>query len=262
MNLADLYAEGKALAKEKLGVKGPQGQPFTEAEIAEALASGQGPYHTECKDVSFDGTRQSCTTVVSPLGAQEVLITRAKADYEAFVREFMAAHKAGDAAKVKELLDKSTITAFNYIYDDDRWKSPVGTWRMRLLQDGGNSSLPKGYALLADAEVVIGAPGKTDQQRLASGTFEGVVSAWLPDTGKERLDNFSLKFEWDKASRTLRSGLITGEDRGMLRALRRADFSAELNDTNTRMTGRWVASDNSTNGRFEMIRGTAKFTVK
>jgi hypothetical protein len=262
MNLADLYAEGKALAKEKLGVKGPQGQPFTEAEIAEALASGQGPYHTECRDVSFDGTRQSCTTVVNPMGAQEVLITRAQTDYEAFVREFMAAHKAGDAAKVKQMLDKSTITAFNYLYDDDRWKSPVGTWRVRLLQDAGNSTIPKGYSLLADAEVVIGAPGKTDQERLSSGTFEGVISAWLPDSGKERLDNFALKFDWDKGARTLKNGLITGEDRGLMRVLRRATFGATLNDTNTRMTGQWTAEDNSTNGRFEMIRGTAKFTLK
>lgn len=262
MNLADLYAEGKALAKEKLGVKGPQGQPFTESEIAEALASGQGPYHTECRDVSFDGTRQSCTTVVNPMGAQEVLITRARVDYEAFIRDFMAAHKAGDAAKVKEMLDKSTITAFNYLYDDDRWKSPVGTWRVRLLQDGGNSNIPRGYSLLADAEVVIGAPGKTDQERLASGTFEGVISAWLPDSSKERLDNFALKFDWDKGARTLKNGLISGEDRGALRALRRATFGATLNDTNTRMTGQWEAEDKSTNGRFEMIRGTAKFTVK
>lgn len=261
MNLADLYSEGKALANEKLGVLGPQGQPFSEAEIAAALASGQGPYHTACEDVSFDGTRQNCTTVVNPFGAQEVIITRDAANYEAFIRDFMAAHKAGDGARVKRMLDEATITAFNYLYDDDRWKSPIGTWRVRLVQDGGNSDLPAGYSLLSDSEVVIAAPGKTDQERLASGTFEGLVSAWLPDSGRERLDNFSLRFEWDKASRDLSRGLISGEDRGMLRVLHRANFSAKMDGSYTRITGPWTADTNGTYGRFEMIRGTANFTL-
>lgn len=264
MNLADLYADGKALANEKLGTKGPNGKPFSEADIAAALASSKGPYRQSCEDITFDGSRQRCTTVVNPNGAQEVLLTRQAMEFTTFIQAFEAAHKAGDTAKAKELLAQNT-SGYNFIFNDDRWASPVGTWRLRLVQDRGNTQVPKGYSLLADSEVTIQSPGTTVDQMLASGLFSGVISAWLPNdndqAGTQRLDNFSMRFTWDKDALTLKSGEIAGDDRnsaGASRVLRKATFEAKMSDR-TRIDGTWTSADQSTGGRFQMIRGTATF---
>jgi hypothetical protein len=261
MNLADLYADGKALAQEKLGLTGPGGKAFTEAEIAQALAAGKGPYRQRCEDASFDGSRQNCTVVVNPMGTQEVLITRKATDFAQFIRDFQAAHIAGDVARAKALLNEN-VSAHNFVFDDQRWQSPVGTWRIRLVQDAGNSDLPRGYALLADSEVTIESPGKTPQDRIASGPFTGAITAWVPNQGSERLDTFAIRFNWSLEAKTLTSGLITGEERGVgaaQRVLRRANFDATLDASHTRISGQWAAEDKSTSGRFEMIRGTANF---
>ncbi|MFN3431810.1 MAG: hypothetical protein ACK46X_17890 [Candidatus Sericytochromatia bacterium] len=167
----------------------------------------------------------------------------------------------GDAARAKALLNEN-VSAHNFVFDDQRWQSPVGTWRVRLVQDTGNASLPVGYALLADSEVTIEAPGKTAQDRIASGPFTGAITAWVPNAGSERLDTFAIRFDWSLDAKTLSAGLITGEERGVgaaQRVLRRANFDATLDASHTRISGKWAAEDKSTGGRFEMIRGTATF---
>lgn len=265
MNLADLYADGKALSSEKLGTKGPNGKPFSEADIAAALASGKGPYRQSCEDITFDGSRQRCTTVVNPNGAQEVLVTRQVQDFNQFITAFEAAHKAGDTAKAKELLAQNA-TNYNFIFNDERWASPVGTWRLRLVQDKGNTALPKGYTLLSDSEVTIQSPGTTVDQMLASGLFSGLISAWLPENdvnNAQRLDNFTMRFTWDKDALTLKSGEISGDERnsaGASRVLHKAVFEAKMSDK-TRIEGSWTSDDQSTGGRFQMIRGTTTFNA-
>jgi hypothetical protein len=267
LNLSELYQEGKALAGDRLGLTGPSGKAFTETEIADALASGKGPYRQKCVDASFDGSKQTCTTVVNPAGAQEVLISRKAMDFAKFIQDFQAASTAGDSAKAKELLATSTSSyAHAFIFSDNRWASPVGTWRLRLMQDGGNTSLPKGFLLLSDSEVTIDAPGTATDQDLASGLFKGAISAWLPNNsdGTERLDSFSMQFNWDKATQKLQGGQIAGDERnsaGAARVLRKALFEATMSFP-TRIEGTWTSDDKSTNGRFEMIRGTATYNLK
>jgi hypothetical protein len=270
LNLGALYQELSFLAASQTGFYGPNGGPFTEAEIDEAFTSGKGPYRTSCSQISFSDTR-NCTVVTNPADkSREVLITREADRFETKLLQLEAAFAANDEEKVRLTL-YGTPSLLNFIADDKaRWTSPVGTWRLRLLQDTGEGLWSSaGWPVLSDAEMYIGEPRNDagEVTAVASGPFSGLIAIWMPGgTGSpDALNNFAMRFDWDDQARTLSEGVIKGERRSVVgNDTTRQDYSASFEGQmveSNRIRGYWFNDEKDMAGRFEMIRGTARYSI-
>lgn len=271
--LIELYDQIGFIATANEGFEGPNGQPFSEAEIKAAFSEGKGPYRTTCAQVNFYGDT-TCKIVTNPMdNSREVLLTRSSEHLTMKLAELdealINATNIFEDPKVATILFEYPAIA-NFIADDkSRWTSPEGTWRIRLLQDVGAGEGGAGLAIFSDAELFITAaqrsPGFVRAKTAASGTFLGVVSIWTPSTAlHENLNNFGLAFYWDEQDRTLTEGNIRGERRDIDAAEIRTDYTATFNaqmSEGNRILGYWFNRDRYIAGRFELIRGTARFTI-
>lgn len=271
VNLGALYQQLNYLATADADFKGPNGGPFTQAEIDDALENGKGPYRTSCSQIWFSGER-NCTVVTNPADkSREVLITRQADLLETKLLKLEEAYAANDEAKVREVL-KSHPALLNYIVDDKaRWTSPIGTWRLRLLQDTGESLWGgAGWPVLSDAEMYIAASKieAIDATAVSSGEFRGLISIWMPNaftSPSDVLNNFSMRFDWDDQDKTLMEGEIRGERRETSGdTVYRTDYSASFEGRmveGSRIRGFWFNDERDMAGRFEMIRGTARYSI-
>lgn len=272
-NLEELYKKAGAFSTANTEFANPNGQPFSAMEIARAFASGRGPYRTECPPINFLGVT-NCRVVVNPFDdAQEFLITR-EANY--LNKVLLRLEEATTERDVALLLTEHPAFT-NFIFDDtSRWKTPVGTWRLRLKQDMGTDLSGKyGFMVISDSEMFIAPAGKKqafdDDDQLPS-DFLGTASIWMPDQfsfgedgpGSEHLNNFGLRFSWDEETRTMSEGAIRGERRetedGRVRTNYAAQFDADM-VSSTRILGFWYNETSGIAGRFELIRGLASFEI-
>lgn len=272
--LTDLYDKIGFWSTANTGFVSPNGQPFSETEIKKAFDSGKGPYRTTCSQVNFGGDT-NCRIVTNPHDqSREVLITR-EAEYLTSKLKALEAllpaaiYSNGESKLVDFLYEHPSLT--NFIADDNRrWTSPLGTWRVRLLQDVGAEVVGgAGFPVLSDAEMFITVPGKPENyyrpEELASGTLVGVLSIWMPSNElHENLNNFGMSFHWDEQDRTMTEGVLRGERRNWDDASLRMDYSATFNAKmvdNTRVVGYWYNYDQHMAGRFEMIRGNTRYSI-
>ena len=272
--LMDLYDEIGFVGTANTGFKGPNGKPFSEAEIDAAFTNGKGPYRTTCSQVNFYGD-STCMIATNPLDlSREVIISR-EADYlsKKLIELDSALSDSTDIfndPRVASVFWEHPAVA-NFIADDQsRWTSPEGTWRIRLLQDvGAEEAGGAGLAVMKDAEMFITAaekpPSVAMTTKASSGGFVGVLSIWTPSTEfHENLNNFGLRFQWDEQDRTLSDGQLRGERRDLDDGLLRTDYAATFNARmveNNRISGYWFSRERGMAGRFEMIRGTALYTI-
>ncbi len=280
--LLTIYEDLGVLAFANTSYRSPNGQPFSEPEIAAAFEKGKGPYRTMCAPVDFRGTT-NCKVVTNPLDrSQEVLIQRETNLFTKKLQALENAVKENDSRKIRGVLMEHPAL-LNFIVDDkERWNSPMGTWRMRLLQDVGADMVGgAGFPVLNDAEMFIAPPDKQhtfdDVAGISSGTFTGVLSVWMPYldfsvdqwpvinfTSHDNLSNFAMRFDWDEEERTLLNGEIRGQRRNGADGSDRVDYSAtfegQMVDGN-RVTGYWFNDERQMAGRFEMIRGNAVYAI-
>lgn len=177
--LIELYDQIGFIATANEGFEGPNGQPFSEAEIKAAFSEGKGPYRTTCAQVNFYGDT-TCKIVTNPMdNSHEVLLTRNAEHLTTKLAELdealINATNIFEDPKVATILFEYPAIA-NFIADDkSRWTSPEGTWRIRLLQDVGAGEGGAGLAIFSDAELFITAakrpPGFVRAKTAASGMF-------------------------------------------------------------------------------------------
>ena len=268
--LMSIYEDLGVLASANTGYASPNGVPYSETEIADALENGKGPYRTSCAQVNFGGDT-NCTVVINPLDrAQEVLIQR---EVSLFTKKLLALESAvaeNDSGLIRSaLMDHPAL--LNFIVDDKkRWTSPTGTWRMRLLQDVGAEMVGGGgFPVLSDAEMFLspaGQQGTSDAPALSPGTFSGVLSVWMPayalgDGGfisidaRDNLSNFAMRFDWDEQERTMLNGELRGERLDSIDGALRTDYSATFEGQmleGNRVQGYWFNDERGMAGRFEM----------
>ena len=274
VNLPALYQELGYLTTASTGFAGANGRPFSEAEIAEAFAAGKGPYRTSCSQVTFGGDT-NCRIVTNPLDrAQEVLLSREANLFTQKLEALEAAIATNDARQVQAALRAHPALVSFIANDSQRWTSPSGTWRMRLLQDAGVDALGgAGFPVLSDAEMAITPAAGTDP---AARQFSGVLSVWMPYfelgaglsplgvTSHENLSNFAMRFDWLERDHLLLNGELRGARRGGADGAERVDytatFEAEMSEGN-RVTGYWFNDARGMAGRFELIRGLARYSI-
>ena len=289
VNLAQLVDAEEIL--DKLGARqlNPNGVPFTEAEILNALLEGKGPYRQSCAQIGFDGERMSCRVVANPLDkTMEVILSRKALDLQTTIEAVAKARQEKDEVTLRRLITQSpSILAFVEGLKRN-WASPIGIWRLSLIQDettikgivqhvdaNGNTVVgSETYERINDlkvihnAEVKLEAPGKTEQDVLSAGQVFGNLSIWLPNVGagtdetQEHLDNLALSFYWNDYDQTLEYGVITGDRRQYGGADQRMVYDATFEATmieKERIVGTWEADDGKNTGRLEMVRGGSDF---